>query len=46
VVKNPLFRFLSRTVFSLASTMERYLRALGTHAGVEITPEPAEPQRR
>ncbi len=44
-VKNPLFRFLSRTVFSLTSTMDHYLRDLGNHLGADITPAPADPQR-
>ncbi len=42
-VKNPIFRFLSRTVFSLTATQERWLRALAAHAGATATPEPAEP---
>jgi hypothetical protein len=42
-VKNPIFRFLSRTVYSLTATQERYLHALGRHVGAEVTPVPAEP---
>jgi hypothetical protein len=44
-VKNPVFRFLSRTVFSLTATLEHWLRALGRHHGAEVTPRPAEPMR-
>lgn len=45
-VKNPLFRTMSRTVFSLASMQERWLRALARKAGGgEVAVEPAEPQR-
>ena len=44
-VKNLVFRFLSRTVFSLTSTLEHWLRALGRHLGAEVTPRPAEPMR-
>ena len=42
-VKNPVFRFLSRTVFSLSATIEQWLRSLGRQLGAEVTPEPAEP---
>ncbi|HEY5921259.1 MAG TPA: hypothetical protein VIV11_06295 [Kofleriaceae bacterium] len=42
-VKNPVFRFLSKTVFSQSATLEHFLRNLGTHLGVEARPEPAEP---
>ena len=42
-VKNPIFRFLSRTVFSLTATQEKWLRALAAHVGANATPEPAEP---
>jgi hypothetical protein len=31
VVKNPVFRFLSRTVFSLVKTQERWLQNLAAH---------------
>jgi hypothetical protein len=44
-VKNPVFRFLSRTVFSLTATLEHWLRALGRRQGAEVVPEPAEPVR-
>lgn len=30
-VKNPVFRFLSKTVFSLSATQERWLAGLGAH---------------
>lgn len=42
-VKNPVFRFLSRTVFSQTATLEHFLRSLAMHLGVDGTPEPAEP---
>lgn len=45
IVKNPVFRALSRTVYSLASTQERWLRALGARFGAEVTPAQAEPVR-
>lgn len=44
-VKNPVFRFLSRTVFSLTSTIEEWLRSLGRQLGAEVTPTPADPMR-
>lgn len=43
VIKNPIFRFLSRTVFSLTATQEKYLCALGRHLATEVTPRPGEP---
>ena len=45
VVKNPVFRFLSRTVFSLTATQEAWLRGLGKDLGGDVTPEPVEPVR-
>ena len=42
-IKNPVFRVLSRTVFSTTATVERYLRDLGAHLGVDGTPAVAEP---
>lgn len=39
-VYNPVFRFMSRFVFSHHATIERYLRALGTKLGEPVTPEP------
>jgi hypothetical protein len=44
-IKNPLFRFLSRTVFSLTAGQEKWLRELGAVLGTPITPVPAEPAR-
>jgi uncharacterized protein YndB with AHSA1/START domain len=37
-VKNPVFRFLSRFVFSHTATMEAYLRNLGRHFGETVRP--------
>jgi hypothetical protein len=42
-VKNPVFRFLSRTVFSQSATLEQFLRDLAFHVGSDAKPEPAEP---
>jgi len=42
-IKNPVFRLLSRTVFSTASTLERFLADLGAHLGVEAMVEVAPP---
>jgi hypothetical protein len=42
-VKNPIFRFLSKTVFSTSSTLEKFLTDLGTHLGTPVRVEPAEP---
>lgn len=42
-VKNPVFRFLSKTVFSQAATIERFLIDLGAHLGTPVTVEPASP---
>jgi len=36
VVKNPIFRFLSRTIFSLSRTQETWLRDLGRAFGAEV----------
>jgi hypothetical protein len=44
-IKNPVFRFLSKTVFSPASTIENFLADLGTHLGTPAGVEPAEPSR-
>ncbi len=44
VVKNPVFRFLSRTVFSLSATQEAWLRGLGRHLGGDVVPAPAAPE--
>jgi uncharacterized protein YndB with AHSA1/START domain len=37
-VKNVVFRFLSRWVFSQTATMDRYLRALGRKFGEQVEP--------
>lgn len=42
-VKNPVFRFLSKTVFSQTATLEHFLRSLAMHLGSDAAPEPAEP---
>lgn len=42
-IKNPIFRVLSRTVFSVASTQERWLTALARHLGSPATPTPTPP---
>lgn len=39
-VKNVVFRALARFVFGYATTIERYLRALGKRFGEEVTPQP------
>lgn len=44
-IKNPVFRFLARTVFSTASTMEAFLRDLAAHLGVAASVEPADPSK-
>ena len=42
-IRNPIFRVLSRTVFSVASTQERWLTALARHLGSAATPTPPPP---
>jgi hypothetical protein len=42
-IKNPVFRFLSKTVFSTTTTIEKFLHDLGAHLGAPATVEPAEP---
>lgn len=42
-IKNPVFRFLARTVFSPSATLEAFLRDLAAHLGVAAAVEPAEP---
>lgn len=37
-IKNPIFRTLARTVYSTSSTIEQYLRGLGTHLGETVSP--------
>ena len=44
-IKNPVFRFLSKTVFSTTSTIEKFLQDLGAHLGVPVMVEPAEPAK-
>jgi polyketide cyclase/dehydrase/lipid transport protein len=44
-VKNPIFRFLSKTVFSTTATLEKFLVDLGAHLGVPAAVEPTEPSR-
>ncbi|HEU0029835.1 MAG TPA: SRPBCC family protein [Kofleriaceae bacterium] len=44
-VKNPVFRFLSKTVFSQTATIERFLADLAAHLGTTVTVKPAEPSR-
>jgi len=44
-IKNPVFRFLARTVFSTSATMEAFLRDLSAHLGVAASIEPAEPSQ-
>jgi hypothetical protein len=44
-VKNPVFRFLSRTVFSQTATLEQFLRGLAFQIGSDAQPEPAEPSQ-
>lgn len=36
-VKNPIFRLLSKTVFSQSSTIERFLADLGAYLSVPVT---------
>lgn len=45
-VTNPVFRLLSRTVFSPASTLERFLTDLGVHLGVAAVVTPSPPSSR
>ena len=42
-IRNPIFRVLSRTVCSVASTQERWLSALARHLGSAATPTPTPP---
>ena len=44
-IKNPVFRFLSKTVFSTTATIEKFLQDLGTHLGTPAVIEPAEPAK-
>ena len=45
-ITNPIFRTLSRTVFSTTSTLERFLTDLSAHLGAPATVEPATPSSR
>ena len=45
-IKNPVFRFLSKTVFSTASTIEKFMHDLGTQLGTPAVVEPATPGTR
>ncbi len=47
-IKNPVFRFLSRTVYSTSATMEAFLCDLAAHLGAAppATVEPAAPSPR
>ena len=45
-IKNPVFRVLSRTVFSTTATIEQLLRDLGAHLGSPATVEEAAPSAR
>jgi uncharacterized protein YndB with AHSA1/START domain len=38
-VYNPFFRFMSRYLFGYHHTMTDYLRAMGRHFGLDVTPE-------
>ena len=38
-VSNVLFRFMSRYVFGMASTIDTYLRSLAKHFGEDVTPQ-------
>jgi hypothetical protein len=42
-IKNPVFRFLSKTVFSTTATIEKFLQDLGKHLGTPVVVEPADP---
>lgn len=44
-IKNPVFRFMAKTVYSTASTIERFLADLGAHFGTPVQVAPAEPSR-
>ena len=45
-ITNPVFRLLSRTVFSTASTLEKFLTDLGGYLGVPVAVEIAQPSKR
>lgn len=44
-VKNPVFRFIRKTVMSEAGTLEKFLVDLGARVGSPTKPEPAEPTK-
>ncbi|MBX3154410.1 MAG: SRPBCC family protein [Deltaproteobacteria bacterium] len=44
-ISNPVFRTMSRTVFSTASTLEKFLTDLAAHLGVDADVAPCEPSR-
>src|SRR5215203_2646059 len=44
-IKNPVFRFLSKTVFSTTATIEKFLHDLGAHVAAASVIEPAEPAK-
>lgn len=45
-VTNPIFRLLSRTVFSTGSTLEKFLVDLGAHLGAPVEVQSAPPSVR
>lgn len=44
-VYNPIFRFMSRFVFSHHATIDAYLSALGKKLGESVTPETVTPEK-
>ncbi len=45
-IKNPVFRFLSKTVFSTASTLDAFLTDLARHLGTTPNVAAAQPSQR
>lgn len=45
VVRNPIFRTMSRYVFGHTATIDAFLRDLGAHLGEPVTPAAAAPAR-
>ncbi|MEP6691814.1 MAG: SRPBCC family protein [Gemmatimonadaceae bacterium] len=43
LVSNPIFRFVSRYVIGLSSSLDAYLHALGKKAGADVVPTDAAP---
>ncbi|HUF50752.1 MAG TPA: SRPBCC family protein [Longimicrobiales bacterium] len=39
IVRNPVFRFMSRFIFGHHATLDAYLRSLGRHFGQDVDPE-------